>query len=174
VEPELAVHVIQHLRAQVPAALKGLIFGPNDRPMSPSHTRRRGRIYRHYVAREAIADGYETCAVTSVPAADVEGAVLNHLQKLLAAPELIVGPGLRRSKVTTASPSARSRFCSPTSLRSGASYSPPSRRALSSCWLSGSMCRRTHLRCGSEPRGWRASSASSGRSSEEPHDAGRL
>ena len=44
-------------RAQVPALLKGLIFGPNGRPMSPSHTRRRGRIYRYYVAREAIADG---------------------------------------------------------------------------------------------------------------------
>jgi site-specific DNA recombinase len=76
-------------RAQVPALLKGLIFGPNGRPMSPSHTRRRGRIYRYYVTREAIADGYNTCAVTSVPAADVEGAVLDHVQKLLAAPELV-------------------------------------------------------------------------------------
>ena len=76
-------------RAQVPALLKGLIFGPNGRPMSPSHTRRRGRIYRYYVTCEAIADGYDTCAVTSVPAADVEGAVLDHVQKLLAAPELI-------------------------------------------------------------------------------------
>jgi site-specific DNA recombinase len=76
-------------RAQVPALLKGLIFGPNGRPMSPSHTRRRGRIYRYYVPREAIAGGYDTCAVTSVPAADVEGAVLDHVQKLLAAPELV-------------------------------------------------------------------------------------
>jgi hypothetical protein len=76
-------------RAQVPALLKGLIFGPNGRPMSPSHTRRRGRIYRYYVTREAIAEGYDTCAVTSVPAADVEGAVLDHVRKLLAAPELI-------------------------------------------------------------------------------------
>jgi site-specific DNA recombinase len=76
-------------RAQVPALLKGLIFGPNGRPMSPSHTRRRGRIYRYYVAREAIADGYDTCAVTSAPAADVEGAVLAQVQKLLAAPELV-------------------------------------------------------------------------------------
>jgi site-specific DNA recombinase len=76
-------------RAQVPAVLKGLIFGPNGRPMPPSHTRRRGRIYRYYVAREAIADGYDTCAVTSVPAADVEGAVLDHVQKLLAVPELV-------------------------------------------------------------------------------------
>jgi DNA invertase Pin-like site-specific DNA recombinase len=76
-------------RAQIPALLKGLIYGPSGRPMSPSHTRRHGRIYRYYVTREAIADGYETCAVASVPAADVEGAVLDHLQKLLAVPELV-------------------------------------------------------------------------------------
>jgi site-specific DNA recombinase len=48
-----------------------------------------GRIYRYYVTREAIADGYESCLVTSVPAADVEGAVLEHMQRLLAAPELV-------------------------------------------------------------------------------------
>ena len=30
-----------------------------------------------------------TCTVTCVPAADVEGAVLDHIQKLLAAPELV-------------------------------------------------------------------------------------
>jgi site-specific DNA recombinase len=76
-------------RAQVPALLKGLIFGPNGRSMSPSHTRRRDRIYRYYVTREAIADGYDSCAVTSVPAADVEGAALDHVRKLLAAPELV-------------------------------------------------------------------------------------
>jgi site-specific DNA recombinase len=76
-------------RAQIPALLKGLIFGPNGRPMSPSHTCKRGRIYRYYVSREAIADGYETCPVTSVPAADVESAVVARVQKLLAAPELV-------------------------------------------------------------------------------------
>jgi site-specific DNA recombinase len=85
-------------RAQVPALLKVLIFGPDGRAMSPSHTgramspshtRRRGRIYRYYVTREAIADGYDSCPVTSVPAADVEGAVLDHIQKLLGAPELV-------------------------------------------------------------------------------------
>jgi hypothetical protein len=66
-----------------------LIYGPNGRAMSPSHTRRRDRIYRYYVAREAIADGYDSCPVTSVPAADVEGAVLDHVHKLLTAPELV-------------------------------------------------------------------------------------
>jgi site-specific DNA recombinase len=76
-------------RAQIPALLKGLIFGPNGRPMSPSHTRRRGRIYRYYVTREAIADGYDCCSVTTVSAADVESAMLDHVQKMLAAPELV-------------------------------------------------------------------------------------
>ena len=36
-----------------------------------------------------VADGYDACAVTGVPAADVEGPVLDHVQKLLAAPELV-------------------------------------------------------------------------------------
>jgi hypothetical protein len=76
-------------RAEVPALLKGLIYGPNGRAMSPSHTRRRGRIYRYYVTREAIAEGDDSCAVTSVPAADVKGAVLDQVQKLLAAPEFV-------------------------------------------------------------------------------------
>jgi DNA invertase Pin-like site-specific DNA recombinase len=76
-------------RVQMPALLKGLIYSPNGRAMSPSHTRRRDRIYRYYVTREAIQDGYNTCAITSVPAADVEGAVLDQVQRLLAAPELV-------------------------------------------------------------------------------------
>jgi site-specific DNA recombinase len=33
-------------RAQVPMLLKGLIFGPKGRVMSPSHTKRRGRVHR--------------------------------------------------------------------------------------------------------------------------------
>jgi site-specific DNA recombinase len=41
------------------------------------------------VAREAIVDGYGSCSVTSVPAADVEGAVIDQVQKLLAAPEVV-------------------------------------------------------------------------------------
>src|SRR5687768_12974911 len=57
--------------------------------MSLSHTRRRDRIDRCYVTREAISEGYETCPVTSVPAADVEGAVLDHVRRFLVAPELV-------------------------------------------------------------------------------------
>ena len=76
-------------RAQVPMLLKGLIFGPNGRAMSPSHTKRRGSTHRYYVAREAIAEGYDSCPVKSVPAADVEAAVLAQVQRLLTTPEMI-------------------------------------------------------------------------------------
>src|SRR5919106_1358152 len=37
-----------HTRAATPALLKGLIFGPDDRAMAPSHTRKRGKLYRFY------------------------------------------------------------------------------------------------------------------------------
>ena len=76
-------------RAGVPMLLKGLIFGPDGRPMSPTHTRRRGRTYRYYVSRAAIEAGYDTAPVTTVPAGDVEAAVLAQLQHPLTTPEII-------------------------------------------------------------------------------------
>ena len=76
-------------RAKVPALLKGLIFGPQGRPMTPTHARKNGKVYRYYVAREAIEEDYQACPITSVPAADVEGAVLAQVKRLLTAPEMV-------------------------------------------------------------------------------------
>ena len=116
-------------RAQVPVLLKGLIFGPNGRPMSPSHSRRRGRIYRYCVTRGGIAEGYHTCAVTSVAATDVEGAVLDHVQKLLAATRagrLHVGSGEARERRRD----HRARGHGPArGLRSGVDELPPAEQA---------------------------------------------
>jgi site-specific DNA recombinase len=33
-------------RSQAPALLRGLLFGPDGRAMSPAHTRKQGRLYR--------------------------------------------------------------------------------------------------------------------------------
>ena len=65
-----------HSRAQTPALLKGLIFAPGGHAMTPSHTRKGGKLYRHYVATDAIRQGYSECAVGSVPATEVEEAVI--------------------------------------------------------------------------------------------------
>jgi hypothetical protein len=113
--------------------------------MSPSHTRRCGRIYCYYVTREAIADGYDRYAVTSVPAADIEGAVLDHVQRLLAAPELVVRTWAAAKRdgedeVTEREVTVLLAECAAVWNE----LSPPSRHALSSCSLSVSTCRRTH------------------------------
>jgi site-specific DNA recombinase len=38
-------------RAQTPSLLKGIIFGPTGAAMSPTHTRKNGRLYRYYLSQ---------------------------------------------------------------------------------------------------------------------------
>src|SRR5512144_1602963 len=76
-------------RAQTPALLRGLLFAPGGRAMTPSHSRKNGRLYRHYVATDAIRQGYSECAVRSVPAAEVEEAVVAQVRHLLRTPEIM-------------------------------------------------------------------------------------
>jgi hypothetical protein len=63
-------------RAQTPALLRGLIFAPGGHSMTPPHSRKGGRLYRYYVATDAIKNGYAECPVRSVPAAEIEEAVI--------------------------------------------------------------------------------------------------
>ena len=77
-------------RAATPALLKGLIFGPDGHAMAPSHTRRRGRLYRFYRTTTALKLGREACPIRSVPAGDVEAAVIGQMRALLRAPEVVV------------------------------------------------------------------------------------
>ena len=76
-------------RAQTPALLRGLIFAPGGHAMTPSHSRKNGRLYRYYVSTDAIRQGYSECAVRSVPAAEVEEAVVAQVRHLLQTPEII-------------------------------------------------------------------------------------
>jgi len=76
-------------RAQTPALLRGLIFAPGGHAMTPSHTRKAGRLYRYYVATDAIRQGHAECSVRSVPAAEVEEAVVAQVRHLLRTPEII-------------------------------------------------------------------------------------
>jgi site-specific DNA recombinase len=78
-----------HSRAQTPALLKGLMFAPGGHAMTPSHTRKAGKLYRYYVATDAIRQGYSECPVRSVPAAEVEEAVVAQVRHLLCTPEII-------------------------------------------------------------------------------------
>jgi DNA invertase Pin-like site-specific DNA recombinase len=77
-------------RAQTPALLKGLIFGPTGAAMSPTHTRRKGRLYRYYVSQDVLKRGEASCPVRRVAAGEIEAAVVDQLRRVLTAPEIIV------------------------------------------------------------------------------------
>lgn len=78
-------------RRQTPALLKGLIFGPDGAAMSPTHTRRRGKLYRYYVSQTVLKGGAKDFPVPRVPAGQIETAVRDRLRLLFQSPEILVG-----------------------------------------------------------------------------------
>ena len=78
-------------RAQTPALLKGLLFGPTGAAMSPTHTKKGNRQYRYYVSQDVLKRGPEACSVGRVPAAEIEAAVIDQLRGIFRQPEIIVG-----------------------------------------------------------------------------------
>jgi site-specific DNA recombinase len=77
-------------RAQTPALLKGLIFGPTGRAMTPAHTRKGGKLYRYYVSTDVLKRDADSCTVRRIPAGEIESAVVDQLRGLLRAPETVV------------------------------------------------------------------------------------
>jgi DNA invertase Pin-like site-specific DNA recombinase len=87
-------------RVQTPALLKGLIFGVDGRALSPTHTRKKGRLYRYYVAQRVLkgdATGDDTILLR-VSAAEIEAAVVDQVRMLLRQPEIVVGTWLAARK----------------------------------------------------------------------------
>jgi site-specific DNA recombinase len=77
-------------RAQTPALLKGLIFDDAGVAMTPTHTRRKGRLYRYYISQRLIK-AVEPAGTASmrVPAGEIEDIVITQLRRMVASPEVI-------------------------------------------------------------------------------------
>jgi site-specific DNA recombinase len=76
-------------RAATPAPLKGLLHCDCcGTAMTPSHTRRRGRVYRYYLCTSAIRNGHAACPVRSIAAGEAEALVLSRMQGIFKAPEI--------------------------------------------------------------------------------------
>ncbi|HEY8613957.1 MAG TPA: recombinase family protein [Roseomonas sp.] len=83
-------------RNQTPALLKGLLFGVDGRALSPTHTRRRGRLYRYYVSQAALkgtntVEQADPTLVRRISAAEIETAVVGQVRALLRQQEIVVG-----------------------------------------------------------------------------------
>ncbi|MGY4227824.1 site-specific DNA recombinase [Bradyrhizobium sp. USDA 4503] len=77
-------------RARSPALLRGLLFAPDGAAMTPTNTRKSGRLYRYYISQTALKQGGSDCPVRMVPAAEIERIVVDQVRLLLQTPEVIV------------------------------------------------------------------------------------
>jgi site-specific DNA recombinase len=78
-------------RADTPALLKGLLYGPDGAAFSPTHTRKGGRLYRYYVSQTVLKHGAGSCPVGRVPAGEIEAAVIAQLRAVFRQPEIVAG-----------------------------------------------------------------------------------
>jgi site-specific DNA recombinase len=79
------------VRRQTPALLRGLIFGPDGRALSPTHTRRRGKLYTYYVSQAVLKGTDDDCTVRRISAGEIEAAVMEQVRALLQQPEVVIG-----------------------------------------------------------------------------------
>ncbi|ABK43738.1 Resolvase, N-terminal domain [Magnetococcus marinus MC-1] len=78
-------------RRQSVALLSGLIRCAHcDRSMSPSHSRKKGKLYRYYICQTATKTGYKNCPICAVPAGDIEVLVVQQVRQILHRPEMVV------------------------------------------------------------------------------------
>ncbi len=77
-------------RAKTAALLRGIIKCAHcGCAMGPTFTKRRGKLYRYYLCVHAAKNGYASCPVRTVPAADIEQAVIEQLRAILRSPEMV-------------------------------------------------------------------------------------
>ena len=58
--------------------------------MTPSHTRRNGKLYRYYIDMDVLKRGAEPGPASRIAAGDVERIVIDQLRAILRAPEIII------------------------------------------------------------------------------------
>jgi site-specific DNA recombinase len=78
-------------RADTPALLRGLLYGPDGAAFSPTHTRKGGRLYRYYVSQTVLKHGAGSCPIGRVPAGEIEAAVIDQLRVVFRQPEIVAG-----------------------------------------------------------------------------------
>jgi DNA invertase Pin-like site-specific DNA recombinase len=75
---------------KVPFLLKGIVFGSDGYALSPWHsTKKNGRSYRYYIPQRDTKEYAGASGLPRLPAAQLEGAVLNQLRGIMRNPSMI-------------------------------------------------------------------------------------
>jgi hypothetical protein len=165
-------------RADTPALLKGLLFGPDGAAFSPTHTRKGDRLYRYYVSQTVLKHGAGSCPVGRVPAGEIEAAVIDQLRAVFRQPEIVAGTWkaarAHADDITEADARAALQQLDPL----WDELFPPSRPASWRCWSSASTSAWTGSTSGcasmasvaSRARCWPAASRSCMNADADPGD----
>ena len=70
---------------------RALRAAEHGRALSPTHTRKQGRLYRYYVSQSVLKGGADDAPYRRLPAGEIEALVLDQLRALLRQPEVVVG-----------------------------------------------------------------------------------
>ena len=100
-------------RTQTPFLLKGLMFTATGAAMTPTHTRKGGKLYRYYISMDAIHNraGEDESLPQRLNAGMIEGLVIQELRRLLASPVIkaqaiqatrLIKPDIDESEVISA------------------------------------------------------------------------
>lgn len=77
--------------AKTPALLKGILTCSGCQcAMTPTHTRKNGKLYRYYAPSAVTKAKCTDCPVGIVPAGEVEDVVLSQLAQMFRTPEMVV------------------------------------------------------------------------------------
>lgn len=72
------------------ALLKGLLYcGSCGAAMAHTYTKKKNRLYRYYVCSTAQKQGSAACATPSLPAQDIEDAVVEQIRQIANEPEMV-------------------------------------------------------------------------------------
>nr|WP_283777794.1 recombinase family protein [Sansalvadorimonas sp. 2012CJ34-2] len=73
-----------------PAFLRGLLYGPDGKALTPTSGRRRGKRYRYYTTSTALKAGYRKKILLPLPAEPLERLVIQEVAELINQPELLL------------------------------------------------------------------------------------
>jgi len=78
-------------RAPSAALLRGLLFGADSRAMSPTHSRKKGKIYRYYTSQAILQGEPNDARYRRLPAGEIEAVVMGQVRAVLRQPEIVIG-----------------------------------------------------------------------------------
>jgi site-specific DNA recombinase len=78
-------------RSPSAALLRGLLFGADGRAMTPSHSRKKGKLYRYYVSQAILQGEANDERYRRLPAGEIEAVVLGQVRAVLRQPEIVLG-----------------------------------------------------------------------------------